>query len=114
MTANLSPYQSTESSTHPICSAITKATISGRTDPILLLVHHATYIATKDDQTNGEYLLTTMDMGDHGVKINGVHPNDMKCGITIGNEYIPFDWDDEKLFFRIEKHLYNIIFILSE
>eukprot|EP00534_Pseudo-nitzschia_fraudulenta_P010005 CAMPEP_0201154050 /NCGR_PEP_ID=MMETSP0851-20130426/14339_1 /ASSEMBLY_ACC=CAM_ASM_000631 /TAXON_ID=183588 /ORGANISM="Pseudo-nitzschia fraudulenta, Strain WWA7" /LENGTH=189 /DNA_ID=CAMNT_0047431355 /DNA_START=186 /DNA_END=755 /DNA_ORIENTATION=- len=44
-----------------------------------------------------------MDMGDHGVKINGVHPNDKKCGITIGNEYTPFDWDDEKLFFRIEK-----------
>ena len=73
--------------------------ISGRTEPILLLVHNATNITSKDDQTNGESLLTTMDMGDHGVKITGVHPNDDKCGITIGNDYLPFDWNDEKSFF---------------
>ena len=103
ITATLSPYQTTAQESHPVRSAMTKATITGRTDPVLLLVHYATFIESTDDHTNGESLLTTMDMGNHGVTINGIHPNDDQCGITVKGDFLPFDWDDEKLFFRIEK-----------
>ena len=44
-----------------------------------------------------------MDMGNHGIKINGIHPNDDKCGITVKGKFLPFEYDHEKLFYKIEK-----------
>jgi hypothetical protein len=47
--------------------------------------------------------MSTMDIGNHGVKINGVHPNNNQCGITVEGDFLPFNWDDESIFFNISK-----------
>lgn len=52
-----------------------------------------------------------MDLLKHSVEINGVTPpkynrdgnKEKTCGITVNGEYLPFDYDDEKLYFNIEK-----------
>lgn len=104
LTAGLSPYQGKgQVSYHPVVHGVTKATIPGFEDPILLKLHYATLITQKDDPNERESLLTTMDMGYHGVKINGIHPNDEKFGLTVGDTFIPFEHNDEAIFFRISK-----------
>eukprot|EP00536_Pseudo-nitzschia_multiseries_P017211 jgi/Psemu1/49840/gm1.49840_g len=70
MTSAMRPYMSNDTNAyveHPVCSAVTKAFIPGREDPVLLMVHYATFVTKDKDQTDGESLLTTIDMGDHGV-----------------------------------------------
>ena len=67
------------------------------------MVHYATYITEKQDPNELESLMTTMDMGYHGVTINGIHPSAPKCGITIDNDYLPFEFDHESIFFNISK-----------
>ena len=47
--------------------------------------------------------MTTMDIGNHGIKIEGVHPNDSKCGITVNGKFLQFDWDEDTIFFSISK-----------
>ncbi|VEU33665.1 unnamed protein product [Pseudo-nitzschia multistriata] len=97
-------HEETEPFCHRVCSAVTKASIRGRSEPVLFLVHGATYVSGGPGRAHCESLLTTMDMGDHGVAIHGMHPSGDRCGMTVrGGDYLPFDWDDEKLFFAIEK-----------
>jgi hypothetical protein len=103
ITAKLNPYQTNDIFEHPVVSAVTKAHISGRPDPVLLKVHYATYISMEHDPNETESLMTTMDIGNHSIQINGIHPNDEKCGITVDGTFLPFDWDDETIFFRISK-----------
>ena len=103
ITAKLSPYQSDKVYEHPVVSAVTKATISNLAEPVLLKVNYATYISNEHDSNESESLLTTMDMGFHGIKIEGIHPNDPKCGITVDGKFLKFDWDDDTIFFSISK-----------
>ena len=42
-------------------------------------------------------------MGNHGVISSGVHPNAEKCGITVEGKYLPFDYNDDTVYFRISK-----------
>jgi len=101
----MKPYQTKDTYQHPVVSAVTKAYITGEYEPILLLVHHATFITKKHDPDEVESLMTTNDIGYHGVKINGIHPNDEKCGITVKGKYLPFDSNEQlgTVFFRIGK-----------
>ena len=103
LTAKLSPYQSDRVFEHPVVSAVTKATIANLDQPVLLKVHYATYISNKHDANEVESLMTTMDIGNHGIKIEGVHPNDSKCGITVNGKFLQFDWDEDTIFFSISK-----------
>lgn len=91
-----------------VVHAITKARIQGEDDPILLKVHHASLLEGPDED---ESLMTLMDMIKSGVTVNGVTPSEYmpagsdpkSCGITIEQTYIPFEYDDKKVFFTIEK-----------
>jgi len=96
-TTTMTPYQTKDTYRHPIVSAVTKAYITGEDEPVLLSVHHATFITKKHNSEEVELLMTTNDIGYHGVNINGVHPNDEKCGITIKGKYLPFDWERSEI-----------------
>lgn len=91
-----------------VVHAVTKAHIQGRDKPILLVIHHASYVT---DPEETESLLTLMDLLKNSVEVNGVTPpqyvkgsnKEKTCSITVEGEYLPFEHDDEKLFFTIEK-----------
>ena len=121
LTAKLTPYQTNQVFEHPIVSGVTKAIISNLDQPILLKVNYATFISSNHDANERESLLTTMDMGNQpNITINGIHPTDTKCGITVDGKFLEFDWDDESIFFTINKpteeemDLYETYFILTE
>jgi hypothetical protein len=85
----------------PIVHAITKATIPGRAEPVLFGVNYATLI---DDQDEHESLIVPFDMMRHGI------PMDMTPatlggtgGMTVDDEFFPFEFDNEKLFWEISK-----------
>ena len=86
LTTGLQPYQTATATRHPVVSAVTKAMITGRDEPVLLLVHYATYISNKHDPNEVESLLTTMDLGNHGVTINGIHPSSKKMWYYCGSD----------------------------
>ena len=103
LTTELQPYQTNEVSVHQVVSAVTKARIKGRLDPVLLMVHYATYITIEQDPLEKESLLTTMDMGDHGIYCDSIHPSQPRCGITVGKTFLPFEHDHECIYFDISK-----------
>ena len=105
LTTTMTPCQTKDVYRHPVVSAVTKAYITGEDEPVLLLVHHATFITKKHDSEEVELLMTTNEIGYYGVKINRIHPNDKKCGITVKEKHFPFDWNDDigTIFFRIGK-----------
>ena len=84
-------------------SAITKAEISNLSSPVLLKVNYATFISAEHDPNENESLLTTWDICEHGVTVNGIHPSAPKCGITVNETFMEFDWNDECVFFNISK-----------
>jgi hypothetical protein len=64
-------YQSTTTTRCRVVTAVTKAFIKDRKDPVLLLVHNATLI---DDPSETESLLTIFDMMSHHIRIPSIHP----------------------------------------
>ena len=103
LTARLSPYQSNEIHEHRVVSAVTKAKIANLPNPVLLKVNYATWISNEHDPNEKESLLSTWDISEHGVTVNGIHPKNTKCGLTVDNTYMEFDHDDESIFFSISK-----------
>ena len=103
MTARISPCQSNQTFEHPVVSAITKADVANLTTPVLLKVNHAALVPESHDANENESLLTTWDISEHGVIVNGVHPSAPKCRITVDGTFLEFDWDDEAVFFSISK-----------
>ena len=104
MTAKLTPHQTNVVHEHPAVSAVTKATVANLANPALLKVDCATCVTTDFDPNESESLLTTMDMGcQPNVTIEGVHPSDKKCGITVDGTFLELDWDDDAVFFSISK-----------
>ena len=103
LTTTLSPYQSKETFEHPVVSAVTKAEVSNLTAPVLFKVNYATFISTKHDPQERESLLTTWDISSYGVTVEGIHPNNDRCGLTVNGVFMEFDWDDESIFFSISK-----------
>ena len=84
-----------------IVNAVTKAFIPGRDLPIILIVHYAAMI---DDPDENESLIVPFDMMRHGVKCD-LTPQKLggDGGMIIEDEYIPMNFDDEKLFINIVK-----------
>ena len=78
MTSRMKPCQSKKVMEFPVVSAVTKARMSNLSDPVLLKVNWATFIPNTHDSTETESLMTTADMCNHGIKVNGIHPNETK------------------------------------
>ena len=56
LTTTMTPYQNKDTCRHPVVSAVTKAYITGEDEPVLLLVHHATFITKKHNSEEVESL----------------------------------------------------------
>jgi len=102
-TAKITPYQSNQTFEHPVVSAMTKATVSNLSSPVPLKVNHATCVSSEHDPDEKESLLTTWDISEFGVTVDGVHPTAPKCGITVEGTFMEFDHDHECVFFSISK-----------
>ena len=69
--------------------------------PIILLHNNATLIG---DENEKESLCVPFACMAHGIKIDMVPTKyGGKGGMTVEGDFIPFDFDDEKLFIKIQK-----------
>ena len=105
MTSKMKPHQSKRVMEFPVVSAVTKATVSNMDEPVLLKVNWATDLPDTHNSTETESLMTTADMCDHGMKVNGMHPNEDRLGITMEHQFLQFEWDKAgaTVFFNITK-----------
>ena len=94
MTSRMKPCQSKRVMWFPVVSAVTKAATSNLAEPVLLKVNWATCIPVTQNSTEMESLMTTADMHDHGMKVNGTHPNENKFGMTVNHQFLQFEWDE--------------------
>ena len=84
-----------------VVNAITKAMIPGRDDPIIFKVNYATLI---DDKQELELLVVLFEMMKHGIKVDMIPPKDGGTGaIHFEGVPLPYQFDDEKLFWTISK-----------
>ena len=87
-----------------LCSVVngnTKAFIQGKSDPVIFHINFATLIDDKDEM---ESLCVPFNLMSHGIQCD-LTPTKYggKGGIKIGEDFLPFEYDNEKLFFQIEK-----------
>ena len=84
-----------------IVNGVTKAFVKGRNEPVLFHINNATLL---DDEEELESLCVPFNLMKHGIKCD-LTPTIYggKGGMTIGDEFFPFDFDEEKLFFKIVK-----------
>jgi hypothetical protein len=84
----------------PIVNAATKVKIPGRETPVIFILNYATLI---DDEQETESLCVPFEMMRHGV-IMDLTPGKFggEGGMRVEEEFFPFCFDDEKLFFEIE------------
>ena len=85
----------------PIVNAVTKAFIPKSDVPILLTINYATLI---DDPDEHESLCVPFDLMRHGIKVD-LTPTSFggEGGLQIEDQFLPFEFDQEKLFFKISK-----------
>jgi hypothetical protein len=85
----------------PIVNAATKATILGRESPVIFIINYATLV---EDSQERESLCVPFDMMRHGIKMD-LTPRKFggEGGMRVEEEFFPFNFDDEKLFFEIER-----------
>ena len=98
----LSGYQ--DQSSPKLCSIVngqTKAIITGKKDPVIFHINCATLVEDKDEK---ESLCVPFSLMQHGIKCD-LTPRKYggKGGITVNNIFLPFEFDEEKLFYRIQK-----------
>ena len=97
----LSGYQDKTTQVCPIVNAVTKAHIKGMEQPVLLSVNYATMI---DDKEETESLIVPFCMMAHGITVDLVPEKyGGKSGMIVDETFLPFEYDDEKLFIKIEK-----------
>jgi len=97
----MSGYQSNHDQVLSVVNAVTKATIEGREEPVLFVIHCAALVA---DGQETESLHVPFQSMRHGVKFDltpKAHGGTSK--MTIEDEHFPLRFDGEKLFFNIEK-----------
>ena len=84
-----------------IVNAATKAWIPGRDVPVIFVVNYATL---NEDPDEKESLIVPFEVMRHGHVVD-LTPKDLdgEGAMWVDEEYMPFVWDQEKLFFRIEK-----------
>jgi len=97
----LTGYQSERSREYPVANGITKATIPGRDDPILLIINYATVV---DDDSEMESLHIPFQSMRHGVKFDMTPPIYGGTGsMSINDDIMPLNFDGEKRFLSISK-----------
>jgi hypothetical protein len=101
-TISLSGYQSQEPPIQcPVVNAVTKATIPGRDEPVIFEVNYATLV---EDERELESLVVPFGMMQHGIQMDLTPPKyGGKGSITIDDEQLRYEFDDEKIFWKIEK-----------
>jgi len=84
-----------------IVNAVTKASITGRDKPVLLLVNYATLLNDKEER---ESLCVPFQAMKHGVNFD-LTPTTFggKGGMTVDNEFLPFKFNKEKFYVNISK-----------
>ena len=98
----LSGYQ--EQSELKVCSIVneqTKAFIKGKNDPVIFHINNATLIEDKEEY---ESLCVPFNLMRYGIMCY-MTPNiyEGKGGIKVGEIFLSFQFDEEKLFFKIMK-----------
>ena len=94
-------YQDKNIQVCSIVNAVTKAYIKGKDEPVLLCVNYETLI---DDEEETESLIVPFCMMAHGIKVDMVPEKyGGKSGMTVEETFFPFEYDNEKLFIKIEK-----------
>ena len=100
--SSLTGYQ--DKSEPKLCSivnALTKATVKGFDHPVIFHVNYATLI---DDPDEHESLCVPFSLMAHGIKCDLVPKKyGGNGGLVIENEFLPFEFDGEKLFYNISK-----------
>ena len=99
-------YQSKESpQLCAVVNATTKVTIPGREDPVIFEVNHATLI---EDDNELESLVVPFAMMKHGIHLDMIP---RKYGgsnsIVVDGEKLEYEFDDEKIFWKITKPTQN-------
>ena len=89
-----------------VVNAATKAEIIGREEPIIVRMNYATYL---DNTNKRQSLYQPFQLMAHGIKCD-LTPSkyDGKAGMTIEEDFIPFNYDDEKLFLHISKPIEKV------
>ena len=97
------PYGADESEakTVPIVNAITKVVLPDREEPVLVIVNYANLV---DNENELESLSVPFPMQAHGCKVDQtLEKFGGEQGLLVEDCFMPFEWDGEKLFWRIEK-----------
>ena len=86
---------------YPIVNAVTKVEIRGKDLPVLFAINYATLL---DDPTENESLCVPFDLMRHGIHVD-LTPATLggTGGIKIEDQFLPFEFDNEKLFYNISK-----------
>ena len=84
-----------------VVNAVTKAQPRNYDKPIILLQNNATLI---NDENEMESLCVPFKCMEHGIKIDMVPTKYGGLGgMTVEGDFIPFEFDNEKLFIKIQK-----------
>ena len=86
----------------PIVNGIPKVHLSNRDVPILFIMNYATLIDGPDET---ESLCVPFAMMKHGVSLDITPPQfgGTSCGLRILDQFLPFQFDGEKLYYSISK-----------
>jgi hypothetical protein len=85
----------------PIVHAATKVHVRGLEHPIIFILNYVTLL---EDSTEHESLLQPFTCMRHGISMDLTPTKHGGLGgMTVEGQFFPFEYDDEKLFFRIEK-----------
>ena len=86
---------------YPIVNAVTKVHIPGRDLPVLFTLNYATLI---DDPGERESLCVPFDLMRHHIAVD-LTPTTLggTGGIKVEGQNFPFEFDGEKLFYKISK-----------
>jgi hypothetical protein len=99
---SMSGYQSKDPPQEcAVVNAVTKATIPGRMEPVLFEVNYATLIA---DENEYESLVVPFELMKHGIQVDMTPQKYGGAGaITVDGERLPYKFDDEKMYWVIER-----------
>eukprot|EP00957_Ditylum_brightwellii_P171080 13023955-Ditylum_brightwellii.AAC.1 len=94
-------YGDNEGKLCSIVNAAKKAWINERDEPVILILNHATLI---EDPNEKESLMVPFELMRHGVKMD-LTPRNLggEGAMFVDEEYMPFNWDEEKLYLKICK-----------
>jgi hypothetical protein len=85
----------------PIVNCAVKAYIRNLENPVIFILN---YVSLLDDTTENESLLQPFACMRHGIQMD-LTPSKYggECGMRIEGEFFQFDYDDEKLYIKIER-----------